>query len=253
MGSVTPFRPRPPMPTRDACHGCGVFSWCLPANLKPHEAEQVERVTEHRRAIKRDGYLLRAGDTLTSLYMVHSGSVKTSITDRHGREQVTGFSLPGELVGIEAIDSGKYPCNVIALEDSSCCGIVYADLDRLSRTIPALQQHIHRAMSREITRDYGLMLLLGSMRAEERVAHFMLSLSKRLAARGYSESQFRLCMSRRDIGSYLGLALETVSRIMSRLKSEQILDVMRKEVRVMSPSGLRNFVGAYEARARAEK
>jgi CRP/FNR family transcriptional regulator len=252
MSKVSSIHLVSPVQAVGACAGCGMFSWCLPANLNMREAAQVDCVTEHRRSIKRGDFLFHAGGPLGSLYIVNSGSLKTSIVDAGGRTQVTGFSLPGELVGIEAIDGGTYPCDVIAMEDSSCCGMRYADLERLSSSIPALQLHIHRMMSREITRDYGLMFLLGSMRAEERVAQFLLGLSMRYAARGYSASHFRLCMTRIDIGSYLGLRLETVSRIMARFSERGILDIVGRDINVKSLAGLQQIIGAFDTRVSAK-
>lgn len=238
-----------PLKGNNACSGCGLIAWCRPAHLNPREGAQIESVTEHRHTLKRDRVLFHSGDALASLYIVNSGSLKTTIADNDGRVQVTGFSLPGDMVGIEAIGSGRHPCDVIAMEDSSCCGAGYADLSRLSQSMPALQIHLHRMMSREITRNYGLMFLLGSMGAEERVAQFILNLSARYAARGYSASQFRLCMTRIDIGSYLGLRLETVSRVMTLLSNRNILEFAGRDINVRSLGGLQQIIGRFELRA----
>ncbi len=249
MGKITAFGSPAAGLLPAACTGCGMVSWCLPANLNPLESAQIDDVTEHRRDLKRGRFLFHAGDDFKSLYIVNSGSVKTTIADDEGRVQVTRFSLPGDLVGVEAIGSGKYPCSVIAMEDSSCCGIRYTDLCRLGRGMPALQIHLHRMMSHEITRDYGLMFLLGSMGAEERVAQFLLGLSARYLARGYSPSQFRLCMSRLDIASHLGLRLETVSRVMSRLSQRDILAIVGREINVKNPLRLQEILGEFRPAA----
>jgi CRP/FNR family transcriptional regulator len=249
MGKIAAFGSPAAGITHAACTGCGLVSWCLPARLNPVESAQIDDVTEHRRDLKRGRFLFHAGDTFKSLYIVNSGSVKTTIADDEGRVQVTRFSLPGDLVGVEAIDSGKYPCSVIAMEDSSCCGIRYTDLCRLGRGMPALQIHLHRTMSHEITRDYGLMFLLGSMGAEERVAKFLLNLSARHLARGYSSSQFRLCMSRLDIASHLGLRLETVSRVMARLSEPGILVIVGREINVKNPRELQQILGEFRPAA----
>jgi CRP/FNR family transcriptional regulator, anaerobic regulatory protein len=229
---------------RGNCAGCGFVSWCLPADLNPAELAQIEQLTEHRRAVKRDLHLFHAGDALHSLYVVNSGSVKTSMPDEDGRAQLIGFSLPGDIIGLEAIGSGKYPSDVIALEDTSCCGIHYGDLARLSQSIPALQHHLHRVMSREITRDYDLMFMLGSMSAEERLAAFLLNLSERYSARGYSALHFRLSMTRQDIGSYLGLKLETISRLLTRLADEQIVEVHGRDIAIKNLEGLQQIIGS---------
>lgn len=153
MGNISSIFPGPPAGARGNCNGCGLSSWCLPADMSAGEFAQLERATEHRRILKRDHALFHAGDPLESLYIVNSGSVKTTVMDVAGRFQVTGFPLPGDLVGIEAIDGGRYPSRVTALEDSTCCGVRYDELMRLSQVIPAPQLHVHRMMSREISRD----------------------------------------------------------------------------------------------------
>jgi CRP/FNR family transcriptional regulator len=239
----------PPVPS--SCNNCGLLAWCLPAGLTPAQTAQVNGLSEHQREIERAQYLHHAGAALNFLYVIRSGSFKTSLTDGTGREQVTGFAYSGELTGIGAIDTGRHPCNVAALEDSTVCGIRYADLERLSRGIPALQRHFHRAMSREISRDYGLMLQLGSMSAKERIALFLLNFSKRRAARGYSATHLRLRMTRMDIGSYLGLRLETISRALSQLREDQIIAVSSKDIEIKNLAQLRLMIGYYEAR-RAE-
>jgi CRP/FNR family transcriptional regulator len=244
MGSVLPISP-PRLPrVRDECSGCGMDAWCLPANLNPLQCAELDSAMTHRRRLARDSVLCRAGDPFESLFIVNSGSMKTTFADGMGHTQVTAFSLPGDIVGIEAIDSGLYPCDVVALEDSSCCSVRYADLSRLSQRIPALQLHLHRMMSREITRDYGLMFLLGSMGAEERLAQFVLGLSMRYAARGYSASQFRLCMSRHDIGNHLGLRLETISRLLSRLAGRGVIGITGREIHLKQPEVLRELLGS---------
>ena len=211
------------------CPNCGFNTWRLPANLTLHESAQFNACINHRRPLRRNEYLHRVGSALTSLHVIHSGFLMTRVTDDNGREQITGFSMPGELVGPDAISAGKHQCETAALEDSHLCGMMFADFEQLSRDIPKLQRHFHRVMGAEIARDYGIMLLLGSLRAEERVARFVLNLSRRFAARGYSEIHFRLPMSRQEIGNYLGLKLETVSRVFSRFNEIQLLAINGKD------------------------
>ena len=151
--------------------------------------------------------------------------------------------MMGELLGMDAIGSGKHLCDAIALENSDLCEIPFDELEHLSRNIPALQQHFHRIMSREIARDYGVMLLLGSMRAEERLAAFLLNLSQRFAARGYSPTRFNLRMTREEIGSYLGLKLETISRAFSHFQNEGLISVQNKSIEITNPDRLRALVG----------
>jgi CRP/FNR family transcriptional regulator len=215
---------------REACPGCGLHAWLRPAGLDRADEEKVEALSEHRRPVKRDHYLIHAGAPLERLYFVNSGSLKSTLPDAEGRLQLVGFSLPGEIVGMSAIGTGLHPGNTIALEDSSCCSVHYVDLIGLCQHIPALQHHLHGAMSRKIRRNYELMLMLGSMHAEERLVNFLFDLSHRHAARGYSGSQFRLSMTRQDIGSYLGLKLETISRLLASLSHDGMLEVNGREI-----------------------
>lgn len=242
MAQPALVKPSADAPARGECSDCGLITWCLPAMLDSPEVHQLERVMRHRRAISRNGSLFHAGDALGSLYIVHSGSVKTTIVDDNGREQVTGFSLPGEIVGIEAIDGGKYPCNVTALEDSSFCGIHYADLNRLCQGSPPLQSHIHRVMSREITRDYGLIFMLGSMDAEERMATFLLNLVKRCPSSADAGMRLRLTMKRQDIASYLGLRVESISRILARFSAAGVIEVCGREINVTNMQALEHVL-----------
>lgn len=204
-------------------------------------------IIEHRRPLRRNEHLHRAGSALKSLYATHSGFLKTSITANDGREQVVGFSMTGELLGMDAIGTGMHQCDTVALEDSSLCGMRYADLEKLGHAIPALQNHFHRMMGAEITREHGIMLLLGAMCAEERIATFLLNLSKRLFARGYSGTSFRLPMTRQDIGSYLGLKLETVSRVFSYFNDLQLISVNSKSIRIESMAKLQQRTGSLAA------
>ena len=226
-----------------ACAQCGWRAWFAPANLDWHEVSETQNAVEHRHAVRRGHHLFHAGDPLHMIYVLTSGSLKTSMVDRDGRVQVTGFSLPGELVGIEAIASGSYPCNVMAMEDSRCCGIRYSDLERLGHRISAVQCHLNRAMSREINRDHELMFLLGNLSAEQRTAHFLLDFSARSAAPAGCNKAIRLSMSRREIASYLGLKVETISRVMTRFVLRRILDVSGKQIRVVDANALQNILG----------
>jgi CRP/FNR family transcriptional regulator len=166
------------------------------------------------------------------LFAIHSGSFKSQVLHEDGAEQVTGFQMTGEIIGLEAICDNQHSCDAVALESSIVCELPYDKLETLSQKIPTLQRHLYKIMSREIARDQGIMLLLGSMRAEARLAAFLLNLSKRLAARGYSPTQIQLRMSRQEIGSYLGLKLETVSRTFSHFQNSGFIKVKRREIEI---------------------
>lgn len=204
-------------------------------------------IIRHGRPLRRNEYLHRAGSTLKSLYAINSGFLRTSVTTNKGCEQIVGFAMTGELLGMDAIGTGIHQCDTVALEDSSLCGMRYADLEELSHTVPALQNHFHRMMSAEITRDHGVMFLLGAMCAEERVATFLLNLSRRFSARGYSGTSFRLPMTRQDIGSYLGLKLETVSRVFSCFNNLRLISVDSKSITIRNMAKLQQKTGNLSA------
>jgi CRP/FNR family transcriptional regulator, anaerobic regulatory protein len=228
--------------SRGACANCASRAACLPAGLGSAKLERLEALGVRPHRILRDSYLYRAGTELRWLYAIRSGSLKSCVLDKDGHEQIIGFHLAPELLGMDAINTGEHVCNAIALEDSEVCKIPFSDLQQLSREIPTLGRNLDRMISHEIGRGYGVMLLLGSMHADERVASFLLSLSRRFLARGYSPSQFVLRMTRRDIGSYLGMKLETVSRMFSRFQREGMVAVERKEIRLIDLEKLRALV-----------
>ena len=229
---------------QQVCGTCSLRELCLPAGLGHAEVAAVERMVQRRLPVPRGTFLYRAGSPLHSLYAVRAGFLKSSVLHEDGREQIAGFHMTGDLIGMDGISAGRHVCDVVALEDSDVCEISFAMLETLARELPALQQHFHRIMSREIVRDYGVMLLLGNMRAEERVAAFILNLSQRFSARGYSPSEFHLRMTREEIGAYLGLKLETISRVFSKFQEEGILDVQNKRIRILREGALRTLIGS---------
>jgi CRP/FNR family transcriptional regulator len=235
-------RVAPPKPLSEDCPDCGFIDWGRGANPSTDELQRFCSKIEHRRLRKQREYLHRAGTTLSALYIINSGFVKTIISDGNGHEQITGFSMPGDLIGMDAIATGKHQCSTVALEDSSLCGMAFVDLEQLNREIPALQHHFHQTLGAEITRDHGMMLLLGAMRAEERVAMFLLNLSRRFVLRGRSGTRFRMPMTRREIGNYLGLQLETVSRAFSQLANAQLIAVDNKEIEIKSVERLQQVL-----------
>jgi CRP/FNR family transcriptional regulator, anaerobic regulatory protein len=228
---------------KTACSNCSLRELCLPAGLEPRELEAVDRLVNRSRSVKRGMHLYQAGNELKALYALKAGFMKSTVLHDDGREQVAGFHMMGDLLGLDAISSNRHMCDVVALEDTEVCEIPFPVLENLSREIPSLQHHFHRIMSREIVRDHGVMLLLGSMKAEERLAAFLLNLSQRFAMRGYSASEFNLRMTREEIGSYLGLKLETVSRTLSRFQEEGLIGVQNKLIRILDMQGLRGMIG----------
>jgi CRP/FNR family transcriptional regulator, anaerobic regulatory protein len=225
------------------CASCNLRELCLPEGLSGEQMGRMENLVYARRKVKRGEALFRAGDKFSAVYAIRVGFFKTALLHGDGREQVTGFQMPGELMGLDGIGSGAHASNAVALEDSEVCVLPFALIEEISREIPALQRHLHGVLSREIVRDHGVMMLLGSMRAEERLAAFLLNLSKRFIRRGWSASDFHLRMTRDEIGSYLGLKLETVSRLFSRFQLDGLLEVNQKHVRIADIAGLERLLG----------
>ena len=239
------YRPEPessaPLQTR--CSSCALRHVCLPVGLNAEEVDMLDSVIYFRRPVKRGQAIYRAGSPFESIYAVRYGSFKTAVLHSDGREQVTGFQMAGELLGLDGISTEKHPCDAIALEDSELCVIPFRHLETLCREQEAIQRYLHKMMSSEIVREYGLMLLLGNMRAEERLATFLLNLSQRLKVRGYSPSEFHLRMTREEIGSYLGMKLETVSRTFSKFHEEGLITTQQKQIRILDSDGLKRIIG----------
>ena len=222
-----------------ACSNCNMRELCMPVGLNDEELMHIDRIVSSRVKISRGEHLYQAGDSFRSLFAVRTGFFKTTVSSEDGREQVTGFLMAGEILGLDGIVSDHHACDAIALEDSEVCVMPFDKLEELSTHVSSLQRHVHKIMSREIVRDQGVMLLLGSMRAEERLAAFLLNLTQRLQSRGFSPKEIVLRMTREEIGSYLGLKLETVSRGFSRFVSEGILEVQQRQVRVLDQQALK--------------
>jgi CRP/FNR family transcriptional regulator len=210
--------------------------------MSEDQMQRLDAIVATRRTIPRGESLFNAGDAFASLYAVRTGFFKTCVSSEDGRDQVTGFQMAGELLGLDGIGTDRHTCDAVALEDSQVCVIGFHQLEDLSRDLSDLQRHFHRIMSREITRDHGVMLLLGSMRAEERLAAFLLNLTQRLRTRGFSGSSLVLRMTREEIGSYLGLKLETVSRAFSKFQDDGILEVKQRQIHVLDAEALQALV-----------
>ena len=212
--------------------------------LTSAELDRIEDVVASRRKIKRGTMLFRNGDKFTSLYAIRTGFFKTCVASEDGRDQVTGFQMAGEVIGLDGIVNDNHTCDAVALEDAEVCVMPFDRIEELSREVNALQRHVHKIMSREIVRENGVMLLLGSMRAEERLAAFLLNLVQRLHARGFSQSEVVLRMTREEIGSYLGLKLETVSRTFSKFVDDGMIEVKQRHVRILNTEALHDIVNS---------
>ena len=226
-----------------ACQNCSLARLCLPLGLDGNDLDRLDRIIKRRRPVRRGEHLFQAGDPFHCLYAVRSGSIKTYTPTEDGREQIVGFYLSGELLGLDAIESQHHVCAGKALETTSVCEVPYDRLAELSNSLPSLHRQIWRLMSREISHEQGMLLILGKRSADERLAAFLISLSERFLQRGFSGREFNLSMSRHDIANYLGLAVETVSRMFSRFQEQGLLRVERRHVALEDIERLRTLVG----------
>lgn len=217
---------------------CSLSSLCLPLSLNLEEIDKLDKIIKRRQALKKGDHLFRQGDNFESIYAVRSGSLKSYIMTNNGEEQITNLHLPSELVGLDSIDCKSYPISTKALETTSVCEIPYSNLQELYTKLPDLRSQIFSCMSKELRDDKQMMLLLSKKNAEEKVASLLANLSARFKRRGYSPYTFRLSMSRNEIGSYLGLAVETVSRVFTRFQSMDIIAVNGKEIHITNKNQL---------------
>ncbi len=222
-----------------SCAGCSMHQLCLPMGLGEADINRLDQIIGRRRRVARDELLYRIDDPFKNLYAIRFGHFKTYQSNPSGEQQITGFQMAGELLGMDAISAERHHCDAVALEDSEICEVPFHRLEELFGQMPTLLHHFHRIMSQEITREQNVMLLLGNMRAEQRFAAFLVNLSSRYAARGYSSTSFQLRMSREDIGNYLGLTIESISRLLSRFKKQGWLGVDKREVILLDPVTLK--------------
>lgn len=223
------------------CKNCSLYDLCLPMGLETGDLDNLDKVIKRRQSVNKNNFLYRMGEPLKSVYAIRSGSFKTYLTNPDGTEQIIGFSLPGELLGLDAISEARHSCTAKALETSNVCEIPYERLESLALEIPNLQRQLMRLMSKEIQQDQNLMLLLAQMPAETRLASFLLGMSERLNKRGYAANDFNLSMSRGDIANLLGMAVETISRLLSSFQDNGILKVERKHITILKLDVLRKL------------
>ncbi|MBR7978451.1 fumarate/nitrate reduction transcriptional regulator Fnr [Burkholderia cenocepacia] len=227
-----------PKRTSSRCSSCTLRTVCMPREMTPDEFARVDAMICTTRHVKRGETLFRANDTFHSIYAVRTGSFKTVMMHRDGNEQITGFQIVGESLGLDGVHTGRHNGDAIALEDSTVCIIPFGQLEQMCREVRPMQHHVYQMMSGEIVRESALMVLLGTMTAEQRVAAFLLNLSTRFKARGYSAAEFVLRMTRDEIGEYLGMKLETVSRMLSKFQRNGLVAAQGKQIRIVDPEGL---------------
>lgn len=222
------------------CQNCSINQLCLPFSLSDQELNNLDQIIDRKKPYQKNQALIQAGQSLHSLYAVRSGSFKSYVVSEDGEQQITVFHLPGDLIGFDALSEQNHQSFTVALETSMVCEIPFNTLDSLSATIPKLRQQVMRLMSKEIRSEQGMRLLINNRSAEQRVAFFLHSLAERFGARGLSRKQYRLSMTRGDIGNYLGLTIETISRIFTRFQQDQLIAVDGKFVKILSEDNLRD-------------
>ena len=224
------------------CSTCMMGHVCLPTGMPAHEIEQLDALVTERIRVEKGQPLYRHNEHLNALFGLRSGSIKTLLEEANGSQQITGFFLPGEIVGLDGMIEGRHSSSAIAMEDSEVCVVRLQDIDEISRFVPSLQHQVRRLMSKEIARSHQVLLALGSMRSEQRLAAFLSNLSQRLTILGYSPTDFMMRMSREEIGNYLGLTIETISRLFSRFARDGIIKINQREVNIVDMKALNELV-----------
>ena len=225
-----------------SCASCRLSELCLPLALNKSEIHKLDAIVERNRPLTKGDHLYRQSDEFKSVYAVRSGSFKSYFLSNSGKSRVTGFYLLGDIIGMDGIASNKYANSTSALEHSSICEIPFSQLGKLSRELPSLQHHFFAIMGNEIVKDQQVHTLLSSYSAEERTASFLLGLSSRYARVSLSPTRFLLSMTRGDIGEYLGLTVETVSRIFTSLQKKRLISVDNREIELLDIESLRDIV-----------
>jgi CRP/FNR family transcriptional regulator len=225
------------------CRNCGLYRLCLARGLDTADRERWESIIHSHASLSRGECVYSTGDEFHSIYAVRSGAIKTSFTTPDGYSQISGFHLPGELLGLEAISDGSYRCTAQALERSDVCEIPYERFEQLARRSPGLHYRLQKIMSSEIGYARSLMMLRNKKSARAQLAVFLLNLSSRLRQRGFSDRDCGLSMSRKDLANYLGVSVETVSRLFARLQEDGILRIQRRSVHLLDLPAMRDIAG----------
>ena len=225
------------------CKECSLRELCFPHGMNDEELTNMDTVVEQPRSLHKNDFLYHDGDKTMAIYAVRSGCIKTMTESANGDEQIVGFHLAGELLGLDGFSDGTYSCNAVALETSSVCELPLDRLETLCQKLPGLQKQMRRIMGKEVSKDHKLLLLLGKMTADERLASFLLSLSARMEERHWNANEFNLMMPRQDIANYLGMAVETVSRLFASFQNEKIIEVDRRHITVLDMARLKAIVG----------
>ena len=225
------------------CASCASRSACLPQTLNFVDLGRFDQLIGRERRLKKGQPLFMAGNAFRSLYALRSGAIRTTIVAEDGREQVAGYHIEGEIIGMDGIATTRHACTAVAAAETELCAMPFERIEALAQSVPGLQHNLYRLMSQELAGHHGRLLMLGSMDARERLAAFLLDLSDRYRRRGYSPSALTLHLTREELGSYLGLKLETVSRGLSRLQAAGALQVQGREIKLLDLPSLRALLG----------
>lgn len=230
-------------PSSINCQHCGFSQLCLPFTLNDSELDKLDQIIQRKRPSHKGDHLFEAGKPLQALYAVRTGSFKTYTLTEQGEEQITGFHLPGDVIGFDAIGDQQHPSYAQALETAMVCEIPFNNLDHLLDQVPKLRQQLMRLMSQDIHGDQQMMLLLNRKTAEEKLAAFITNLAQRFGSRGFSRKEFRLTMTRGEIGNYLGLTVETISRLLGRFHKDELIHVDGKLIKITNFEELSRVAG----------
>ena len=223
---------------RQSCAKCTLQTLCLPANIGMEDLDQLDRVVKNRRPMKLGDHLYRSGQSLNALFVAREGAFKTTITDEQGQSQVIGFHLPGELIGLDALGTGSHACDAQALTQANVCEIPLSQLETVASQVPGLQHQLLRIIGQSINRDHSHLEMLGVKSAGDRMALFLHGMTERYALLGRPSDLIVLPMSRQDIGSYLGLVIETVSRTFNKMQEDGVISVHARQIRILDPQRL---------------
>lgn len=223
-----------------ACSNCNIYELCMPVKFNLEKRDKLDSVVSQRKKIKQGESLFTSKTKFSALYAIKLGFFKTTINSHQGHEQVTGFQMSGEIIGLDGIADNQHTCNAIALEDSEVCIMPFSNLQTLAHEIPSLQSHLNKIMSREIVRESGMIVLLSTMSAKEKLSNFLSNLIQRLSLRGQSSHELILRMSREEIASYLGLSKETVTRVLSKYSDQNILEVNNRFIKILNSEAIKS-------------
>lgn len=226
-----------------SCSHCSLSELCFPHGMDNADMEKLDAVVDRDQPLHKSEFLYREGDACKAIYAVLSGGVKTTVQNQNGESQIVGFHLPGELIGFDGFATDIHACSAETLETTSVCVLPLDNLESLCETVPGLQKQMRRIMGLEVNNDHDLLLLLGKMNSDEKLATFLINLSNRMKQRHWKETEFNLNMTRQDIANYLGLAVETVSRLFAQFQDNGLISVDKRHVTITDMDALKRIIG----------